>query len=106
MTRLVDSQIRIVDPVETRSQPPVRAARRAASVQHDGALRGRTVAFVYLEDWRNFETFLAAVEALLRERFGVSRVRRVTSSLRRGPLTADDLAAIRGSAVALVGLGA
>lgn len=96
-----DHRVFVVDPVEHVS-PSLPAAARASAHQ----LRGHAVAFVYLEDWRNFEVFLASVETLLKERLGVARITRVTSSLRRGPLTADDLETIRGSAAALVGLGA
>ena len=100
------AHIRIVDPVEKRSQPPVTAVGGPEAPARGSSLRGATVAFVYLEDWRNFETFLTTVEASLREEYGVAKVTRVTSSLRRGPLTGDDLESIRGSTVALVGLGA
>jgi hypothetical protein len=96
------AQIQILDPIEHRSQPPVKATGKAAA----GALRGQTVAFAYLEDWRNFESFLDRVEARLRETHGIAGVVRVSSSLRRGPLTKDDLETIRGAGAALVGLGA
>jgi|GEM_PF-6549968 hypothetical protein len=96
------AQIRIIDPVEHRSDPPVTAVGKSSST----GLRGATVAVAYLEDWRNFETFLDRVEERLKDEFGVASVRRVSSSLRRGPLTRDDLDSLRGSSIALVGLGA
>ena len=95
-------QIQILDPIEHRSQPPVKARGKSSG----GALRGQTVAFAYLEDWRNFESFLDRVEARLKEEYGIAGVRRVSSSLRRGPLTKEDLETIRGAGAALVGLGA
>jgi hypothetical protein len=96
------TQIRILDPVEHRSDPPVTATGKASST----GLRGATVAFAYLEDWRNFESFLDRVEERLKDEFGIAGVRRISSSLRRGPLTRDDLESIRGSTAAIVGLGA
>jgi hypothetical protein len=96
------AQIRIIDPVEHRSDPPVTAVGKSSST----GLRGATVSIAYLEDWRNFETFLDRVEERLKEEFGVASVRRVSSSLRRGPLTREDLDSLRGSSIALVGLGA
>jgi hypothetical protein len=96
------SQIRIIDPIEHRSDPPVTAVGKASS----RGLRGATVAVAYLEDWRNFESFLDRVEVRLKDEFGIAGMRRVSSSLRRGPLTRDDLESLRGSTVALVGLGA
>jgi hypothetical protein len=103
---MVGSWIHIVDPIEAVAQPPTAMRRGTGPAEPGRGLQGQTVAFVYLEDWRNFEMFLTAIEGFFRERLGVGNIKRVTSSLRRGPLTAEDLAAIRGSAAALVGLGA
>ncbi|MBI3966540.1 MAG: hypothetical protein HY329_12980 [Chloroflexi bacterium] len=95
--------MRIVNPIQARSQPPVRPTSLRPAVE----LRGQTLACIYLSDWRNFEVFVDHLELRLRERCAVAGVRRLTGSLRQDRLPAAEIArTVSGTAAAVVGLGA